>query len=143
MSLGAGQKHLLRYTYDFSRDGGGTGAISLVADANSVGDNFIVTDVFVHVEIALTSGGSATITLGNTTDPDGYLADFFALAGSNGASIRAGEVAGALIWDDTNDHKLAYNVGSTAANQNLIATVGTAALTAGKFSVYLEVMPLL
>lgn len=142
MSLSKGEKQYLRYTYDFSRDGGAVSAIALTPDANSIGNNFVVTDVIVHVETALTSGGSASVTIGNTTDPDGYMTDIFSLVGSNGAVVRAGEVAGALIWDDTNDHLLAYNVGSTAANQNLLLTVGTAALTAGKLSVYLEVMPL-
>lgn len=139
--LASQKKHLLKFTYDFARDGGAVSAITLKAEPNEVGDNFVVLDAYVHTIVAPTSGGTPTIVFGNTTNPDGYFADVFSLA-TLGKVIRAGEVAGDLLWDDTNDHLIAYNVGTTANNQNLIMTVGTNALTAGKFSVYLEVMAL-
>ena len=94
----------------------------------------VFTYIYVDVETALASGGSASVTLGNA-DADGFMADFFALAGSNNAVIRLGEVAGALVWDDTNDHLLCYRVN---ADTDLKLTVGTAALTAGKLQVYVE-----
>lgn len=139
--LASDKKHLLKFTYDFSKDGGAVGAIALSPQPNDIGDNYVVLGAYVHVIEALTSGGSATVTLGNTTDADGYMEDFFSL-GAAGKVVVSGEVAGALLWDDTNDHALAYNVGTAAANKDLNLTVGTAALTAGKLSVYLEVMAL-
>lgn len=142
MGLAKGQKQMLRYTYDFDRDGGAIGQVSLKPDANSIGDDYIVCDVLVHELEALTSGGTPALTLGNSNDLDGYLADFEALSGSAGNVYGVGEVAGALLWDDTNDHRLQYNVGSVADNQDIVLDIGTAALTGGKLSVYVEVMPL-
>lgn len=129
---------VLKYVYDFSKQGGAVSAITLNADINGLKEGLIVRGISVAAEEALTSGGSATVTFGNTADPDGYLADVFAELGTAGASVREGEVAGALIWDDTNDHSLEYSVTSAVNTQDLLMTVGTAALTGGKLVVYLR-----
>lgn len=129
---------LVKYDYDFSEDGGAVGAITLNADVNSLGQGVIVKRLRIITKTALASAGSPTVTLGNTTDPDGYFVDFYALANAAGNVINSSAVAGALIWDDTNDHEIYYSIDSTAANQNLLLTIGTAALTAGKLEIYLE-----
>ena len=129
---------LLKYDYDFASEGGAVSSISLTADTNSIEEGIIVKGLYVITKTALASGGSPTVTLGNTGDTDGYLADFYALAGTAGNVVNSSEVAGALIWDDTNDHPIYYPVDSTANNQDLVLTVGTAALTAGKLEIYLE-----
>jgi len=134
MGLLKNEKQLAKFEYDFAVDGGAIGSIPLRANVSSLAAGMVITDMYVYVESALTSGGSATVTLGNT-DVDGFMADIFALAGSDNAVVRAGEVAGALLWDDTNDHALAYRVSSDAV---LALQVGTAALTAGKLQVYVE-----
>jgi len=128
----------LFYEYDFAKDGGAVSVISLRPKINPIKEGMIIRGVEVRVKTALASGGSATVTLGNTTDADGYLADFFSL-GSLNAVINSGSVAGALLWDDTNDHPIHYRVDATAANQDLVLEVGTAALTAGKLEVMLQV----
>lgn len=128
------EKQIARFDYDFSKQGGAVSSISLVPNISSLTAGMIITDMYIFVEEALTSGGSATVTLGNT-DVDGFFADFFALAGANNNIIRVGEVAGALLWDDTNDHMLCYRVGSDLA---INLNVGVAALTAGKLQVYVE-----
>jgi len=128
------EKQLARFDYDFSISGGAVSAIALTPNITALSAGMIITDIYIYVEEALTSDGSATVTLGNT-DIDGFFADIFALAGSDNAVIRVGEVAGALMWDDTNDHMLAYRVGS---DLDLNLSVGTAALTAGKLQVYVE-----
>lgn len=133
------QQELL-YEYDFSKDGGGTASpIALRPLVNGLKEGVIIRDIEIRVKTALASGGSATVTLGNTGDPDGFMVDFFSLAGSAGAVINVGEVAGALVWDDTNDHKIHYPIDATAANQDLVLDVGTAALTAGKLEILVKI----
>ena len=127
-------KHLARFDYDFALQGGAVGVIDLVPNIVALAAGMVISDIYVYVESALTSGGSATVTLGNA-DPDGFLVNIFALAGSANAVIRSGQVAGALVYDDTNDTQLLYRVG---ADTDLALTIGTAALTAGKLQVYVE-----
>lgn len=126
-----------RYEYDFSVSGGAQGNINLVNKGmNALESGLVITDMFIKVETALTSGGSATITAGNAGDRDGYFVDFFGAAAAN-AVINRGDRAGALIWDDTDDHPIYYRIGSSADAPPSI-TIGTADLTAGKFSVYIR-----
>lgn len=130
---------ILKYDYDFSTQGGAVSSITLSSDVNSLGEGVIVKRLRVIMKTAFTSGGTPTVTIGNTGDTDGYMADIYALgAASADAVINSSAVAGALIWDDTNDHEIYYRIDSTANNQDLVITIGTAALTAGKFELYLE-----
>jgi hypothetical protein len=125
------------YEYDFAVSGGAVSSINLVNEGmNNLESGLIITDFTVVVETALTSGGSPTITLGNVGDTDGYMIDFYAAA-SAGAVLNRGDRAGALVWDDTNDHPIHYKIDSTA-NAAPSITVATAALTAGKFKVYFK-----
>jgi len=128
------EKRLARFDYDFLTQGGAIGPIDLLPNVSSLTEGMVITDIYVYVEEALVSAGSHTVTLGNT-DVDGFMADFAALAAANNSVIRVGEVAGALVWDDTNDHTLCYRVG---ADKSLALSVGTAALTGGKLQVYVE-----
>jgi hypothetical protein len=139
MTLQKGEEQVLKYTYDFAVLGGAVSAITLTAPVVPLEEGMIVRGVSVYTETALTSGGTPTLTLGNTGDVDGYMADIWAAANPVNSVVSEGEVAGALLWDDTNDHRLEYYIDSTANNQNLIMTVGTAALTAGKLSVHVRV----
>lgn len=137
MGLQKGVQLQKEWLYDFAVDGGVIGAISLKSTDPS-GDlldaEFVVEDIEVIAEAAFTSGGSATVTLGNTADADGYLVDSFASL-SLGAVLRAGELDGALIWNTALDAKRAYPITSAANTQNMLLTIGTAALTAGKLRV--------
>ena len=139
MTLQKGEEQVLRYSYDFATNGGAVSAITLVAPVVPLEEGMIVRGISVYTEAALTSGGTPTITFGNTTDVDGYLADTWALSTVVNTVVNEGEVAGALLWDDTNDHRLEYYIDGTAANQNLIMTIGTAAITAGQLSVMVRV----
>ncbi len=122
------------YTYDFARDGGAVSTIPLTCSgANAMAAGLVITDFEIYVSALFTSGGSATCTLGNTVDDDGYSVDFFAAA-TLGAVLRPGNAAGALVWDDTNDVQKPYLIPSAAgAVPNL--KIGTAALTAGAMKV--------
>ena len=128
------EKQLAKFTYDFSRDGGAQGSISLKPEITELEAGMIITDMFVYCPEALASAGSHTVTLGNS-DVDGFMADFASLAGSDNSVIRIGEVDGALMYDSVNSHKLAYRVDADTA---LALEIGTADLTAGKLEVYVE-----
>lgn len=136
------KKVVREYMYDFAEQGGAVGAIALgKLDPNGVlPEGFVVEKVTVVCETALASAGAATVTVGPSVDSDGYLADIFALMNASGAIVRSGEVAGALVWDDTNDHEISYRVGSAANTQDVVMQIGTAALTAGKLRVIVEGM---
>jgi hypothetical protein len=139
MNLTKGEKYLLGFEYDFAIDGGAVDSISLRQFAGQALESGVhVVDAFICIDTVITSDGTPTITVGND-DVDGYFADFFATQSASKKCIRAGELAGALLWDDTNDHVIAYTIGA-AATQAVTLTVGTAALTAGKFRLYLEVL---
>lgn len=125
------------YEYDFAVSGGAVGAISLVNKGNNdLESGMIIKDFTVNVETGLTSSGSATVIFGNAGDDDGYAVDFFGDA-ATGAVINRGDRAGALVWDDTNDHPIHYKIDSSA-NATPKIKVGTAALTAGKLKVYFK-----
>lgn len=132
------EEFIIKYEYDFEKDGGAISEIALRPDINALGEGVVVKDITLVVQTALDSGGTPTVTLGNSTDPDGYMADIWALAQSDNAVVNAGAVAGALIWDDTNDHAIQYRIDGTAANQDLVLDVGTAPLTAGKIDIFLR-----
>src|SRR5574343_455309 len=137
MGFPKGQELEFHYEYDFSVSGGAVGAISLVNKGmNALEAGLVITDYLISVDTTLTSGGSATVTMGNAGDPDGYRVDFFSAA-TAGSVLNRGTAAGALVWDDTNDAAIDYKIGSSAYAVPKI-TVGTAALTAGKFQVYFK-----
>lgn len=129
------------FVYDFAKDGGAVSTISMKAvDPNGdlLPEGFIVTDAMLFVETAITSGGTPTITFGNTSDVDGYFADVFALVGAANAVVRIGQVDGALMWDTTADAKKGYRISSVANTQDLVMAIGTAALTAGKIRIIVK-----
>jgi hypothetical protein len=117
------EPQVLKYEYDFDTDGGAIGAINL----GDLPDNFMVLGMTLQKEVALTSGGVPTLTIGEdgAGDADGYFADF-------GASLAVGAIkgAGALISDD-------FHLVDSALD-GLQFTIGANALTAGKFTVYVH-----
>lgn len=130
-----GKKLTQEYIYDFSVDGGAQGAFDLSAKNNKsvLPSNAVVTSVWMKVLTTFTSGGSATLEWGNTTDPNGYSGATVAVASlTAGAVFNGWDNAAALIWDDTNDHAIFYSVGTTANNKDFSCTVATADMTAGK-----------
>jgi hypothetical protein len=139
MGKGRGTVHSLVFDYDFSKDGGAVGQVDLRArPSDGLQEGLIVKQFEVLVKEAVTSAGSPTVTFGPEADPDGFLADVYGSLGSAGNVVRSGEVAGALLWDDTNDHELNYRIGSAANTQNLQMDIGTAALTGGKLEIHVE-----
>lgn len=133
-----GEKFLIGFDYDFARDGGAIGAISLTQFAgNAIDATFRILKAYVLVTDPITSGGTPTMTFGNTTDPDGYFVDVYALLTGANLGAQSGQVAGDLIWDDTQKASVIY-APAVADDFNVLLTVGTADLTAGKMNVFLE-----
>jgi hypothetical protein len=79
----------------------------------------VITDAFLHVETAGTSGGSATVIVGQTSDTDSIIESVAV------ASLTADSV-----------HSLAAKRFTASGENNLLMTIGTAALTAGKFHLH-------
>lgn len=137
MGFPIGKELVFKYEYDFAVSGGAVSAIALVNKGmNALASGLIITDFMISIETTLAGTATPTITLGNAGDPDGYAVDFFG-AGTAGAVITRGDRAGALVWDDTNDHAIYYKIDSSA-NAIPTITIATQALTAGKFQVYFK-----
>jgi hypothetical protein len=129
------------WLYDFSVDGAISGAFQLRPcdpNGNPLPAGFIVRNAGAKVEEAITPSASRTMTFGTETDPDGFLADIIAAYNAAGSVVRSGEVAGALLWDDTNDHEIDHLIGATTALQNIFAEIGTGVLTGGKVRFFVE-----
>jgi len=109
-----------RLTYDFANDGGATGALVL---ADMPGKAMVLKAV-VHVETACTSGGAATVIIGTSDDTDAFM------------DLTSGAVAN-LVDDFGLEETTAVGAVLDAADQVLL-TIGTAALTAGKINVELQ-----
>jgi hypothetical protein len=107
--------------YEFAQDGGAVGDIVLRGDSIPAGA--IIVDALLHVDTALNSGGSATI----------------AIKTEGAADINAADAFGGAPWSTTGAKRADFTATSapvkTTAKRSIVATVGTAALTAGKFTV--------
>ena len=124
VGLGVGRRRLAVGLYSFATDGGAVGDITLRGDA--IPSGAIVTDVLIHVDTALTSGGAATV----------------ALKAESAADLNAADAISGAPWSSTGakrgDLTATTAPVKTTASRPIVATVGTAALTAGKFSVYVS-----
>lgn len=110
--------------YDFAVHGGAVGAIGLRV---SLPSGAVVVNSELRVRTAPTSGGSATIALG--------------IEGA--ADIVAATAIGSAPWSTTGlklgipDFATVADQFITTAVREITATIGTAALTAGVFDVYI------
>ena len=109
--------------YDFAVHGGAVGQIPVCGN-QSIPSGAVVMDMYYMVETAFTSGGSATVALGDVASGARYLA----ATAFNNAAFTAAVPAKAAIGvpfklDSANKGKLAI-------------TVATAALTAGKMKMW-------
>lgn len=119
--LGQGRVIAARGLYDFSVAGGAVGDIVLQGDAIPAGA--IITDALINVDTVLTSGGAATVAIKVEGAADINAADAISGAPWSAAGAKRGDFTATTA-----------PVKTTAA-RSIVATVGTAALTAGKFTV--------
>ena len=107
--------------YDFAVEGGAVGDITLRGD--TIPSGAIITDALIHVDTALTSGGSATV----------------AIKTEGAADINAADAISGAPWSTTGAKRADLTATTapvkTTAARSIVATVGTAALTAGVFKV--------
>ena len=126
--LGALQEKTKVFLYDFGVLGGGAGAKTLTdsdGNAATLPDNALVSKITIDVVTPLASSGSATVALGVVTDGASNFKG--ATAFDNGAYVAATQVP----------FLPAVGKKLTGA-RSVIATIATAALTAGKFFLYVS-----
>ena len=110
-----GTRNVQEYLYDFSVNGGLVSGITL----GYLPKGAVIVNAVGVVETAATSAGSATVILGSTTDDNGLVASV---------------AVAALVAKSTHGNSVAANMlqAKVAADQIVIMSIGTAALTAGK-----------
>lgn len=113
-----------RAVYNFGFDGGAVGTIVLRGD--TIPSGAIITSTILNVDTALTSGGSATL----------------ALQAESANDIVTATAYGSAPWSSTGPKRGGLTATSapilTTAERSISAVIGTAALTAGKFSVLVD-----
>lgn len=117
-------KHL-SFKYSFATDGGAVGAITLNDESGTaqlIPENAIITNATIEIETAVTSSGSATVAFGLLGNTDA----FKAATGKASLTLDA-------VFAGTNDLPLKMGVPTP-----VVATVATAALTAGVFFINVE-----
>jgi len=122
----ANQPKHLRFLYDFAAVGGAVSAISLTAmdgTAQNLPGNAIVRNIVYEVVTAPASSGSATIALGIVANSDAFKA---ATAFDNAAYTSASHMHNEVP------------IKNGPAPVGVLATIATAALTAGKFILHVE-----
>ena len=118
----------LRFEYDFAVLGGAASAITLTAldgTAQTIPDNAVISNVWLEGVTDNTSGGSATVALGYT----GAATAFLGATAFNHAMWNVNAVTKQTVVVAT---------GKTTAAVSVLATIATAALTAGKWYVWVE-----
>lgn len=119
--LGLGLRKPAVGLYDFAVEGGATGDITLRGD--SIPSGAVIVDALLDVETVVTSAGAATL----------------AIKAESAADINAADVVSGAPWSTTGAKRADLTATTapvkTTAKRNIVATVGTAALTAGKFKV--------
>lgn len=124
--------HVQEYLYDFDEDGGLVSTIDLSAKEGfaPLPQGALVENVSLKVITAVV-GSTSSMAAGNTTDPNGYMEAIAEATLVDEFVSRVGQQAGALMWDDTNDHMLTFLVNSDDDAVFSIDITGNA-LTAGK-----------
>jgi len=120
-----GARKVARGLYDFATDGGAVSDITLRGD--TIPSGALIVSAYIVVDTVPTSGGAATV----------------AIKTEGAADINAADAISGAPWSSTGvkraDALVAANTGvKTTAARSIVATVATATLTAGKFSVLVE-----
>ena len=122
-----GEKRTMRLTYDFGLQGGAT------ADTFEMGElteKMVITNAYTMVEIAGTSGGSAVVNIGYDAS-GGESADVDAWVDNTAGAV-------ASLTDDVLIRQSAGEDVVLNSGTKVLMTIATAALTAGRWHLYLE-----
>lgn len=118
---------LVRVEYDFAKDGGATGALDLLTATSAM----VVVAAWLTVKTTCTSGGSATVKVGVTGDDDRFVNT------TQGAVANLTALATIIPPALEGTPNVIATPVALAAGEKVLMTIGTAALTAGKFEVVL------
>lgn len=122
--LSMGRRRSAVGVYSFAVDGGAVGDITLRGD--TIPSGAAIVDAYIKVGTALTSGGAATV----------------AIKTEGAADINAADAISGAPWSTTGVKRADFTATTapvvTTAARAITATVGTAALTAGAFTVVVE-----
>jgi len=126
--VGLGDEKLAVAEYDFAVDGGAIGDITLRGD--QVPSGAVIVDALLHVDTILASGGAATV----------------AVKVESAADVNAAAAISGAPWSSTGAKRATFTATTapvkTTAARSVVATVATAALTAGKFRVLVRYVEL-
>jgi hypothetical protein len=117
-------KGVAYFKYKFSKHGGSVGDISI--EGNGIPKGALIDQAKIDVKTAVTSGGAATVALKAVGAED--------LLAATGKATFAEDAK----IDGVPDGTATNAIRTTAAINSITATVATAALTAGEFTVMVE-----
>jgi len=120
---------LKRFVYDFTKDGGATGALDICTFADAA----VIVAAWATVKTTATSGGSATVKWGITGDDDRFCDT---TQGAVANLTAAATIVPPAVEGTPNVIATPVKV---AAGDKALMTIGTAALTAGKIEFVLVV----
>lgn len=119
----------MEYVYDFAVDGGASGASIDLAKGKALPADALLLDVYYHVEAAFTSGGSATVALGDAASSTSIVST---TAYNNSAYALA-----TIAADSAGQPRVC-----SATSCKPLLTIAGAALTAGKVKIhYIYIQP--
>lgn len=122
------EEEVVRVVYDFSVDGGATGALDIFEASSDV----IITHFHSVVKTTATSGGSATLKVGVTGDDDAFMTT---TQGAVANLTASSAIFPPAVEGTPNTLPLPVKLASGA---KVLQTIGTAALTAGKVEYVLK-----
>lgn len=125
----AQRKQTYRFTYDFAVNGGAVGTIVLTPANGVIPDKFVIQNAFFDVITPLNSAGAATAALTTSQTAN----DLISATAFDGAPWSSAGLKATLILLGT-----IATLKKTTAARNPALVVGTAALTAGKFILFVE-----
>lgn len=124
VGLAGGAEKLAHASYSFATHGGAVGDITLTGD--TIPSGAVIVDAVLKVSTVLTSGGAATV----------------AIKVEGAADINAADAISGAPWSTATAQRADFTattaVITTTAARSIVATVGTAALTAGAFQVVVK-----
>ena len=118
-------KQVAYWEYDFAKDGGAIGVITMRGSGLPAGA--IITNGMIHVVTAVTSGAATEVEIGLGAVDDSIRA----------TTLKAAMTLNALL-DVVPAGTAATAIRNTTAGAHLIMTIGAATITAGKIVVALE-----
>lgn len=121
------------YEYDAEIDGGEIGAVNLRPVGNEMDGGLVVKGATFKFLTEFSTGGSNTMSVGNSDDADCYVPLLQGSAIVAGFIIYPGIGPAPVVWDDTNDHQILYKIPEGAGTP--VLTIANDAVTSGRFEV--------